>query len=173
MGGLVALAYAGTSPHPALAGMALSAPLLAFAERLPPWVEWGVRTLERLAPGVPLPRRSDPTRLTRDPERLAAMRGDALRHQRITPRALLGIFTAMKEVRTTPERVEVPLLFLVARADQVVSGADTLAYASFVASRDVSVEQLPGAYHEILNDLGRRPVFEKICGWFDERCAPS
>lgn len=120
-----------------------------------------------------LPRRSDPARLTRDPERLAAMRVDELRHKRITPRAMFGIFTAMKDVRTTPEKVDVPLLFLVARADQVVSGADALAYASFVASRDVSVEQLPGAYHEILNDLGRKAVYEKICRWFDDRCAPS
>lgn len=173
LGGLVALAYAGLSPHPALAGMALSAPLLAFAERVPPWVEWGVRTLGRVAPRMPVPRRSDPDRLTRDPERLAAMRGDALRHRRITPRAMLGTFTAMKEVRTTPEKVNVPLLFLVARADQVVSGADALAYASFVASRDVSVEQFPGAYHEILNDLGRKAVYERICRWFDDRCAPS
>jgi alpha-beta hydrolase superfamily lysophospholipase len=122
---------------------------------------------------MPVPRRSDPTRLTRDPERLAAMRGDELRHRRTTPRAMLGILTAMKEVRTAPEKVEVPLLFLVGRADQVVSGADALAYASFVASRDVSVEQLPGAYHEILNDLGRKAVYERICRWFDDRCGPS
>ena len=44
---------------------------------------------------MPLPRRSDPVRLTRDPERLAAMRVDELHHKRITPRALLGIFTAI------------------------------------------------------------------------------
>jgi alpha-beta hydrolase superfamily lysophospholipase len=79
----------------------------------------------------------------------------------------------MKDVRTTPEKVDVPLLFLVARADRVVSGADALAYASFVASRDVSVEQLPGVYHEIMNDLGRKGVYEKICRWFDARCARS
>ena len=39
-----------------------------------------------------------------------------LRHRRITPRAMLGVWTAMKEVRTTPEKVDVPLLFLVAIA---------------------------------------------------------
>ncbi len=173
LGGLVALAYAGRRPHGALAGMAVSGPLLAFAERVPGWLDWGVRSLARVAPRMPLPRRSDPERLTRDPERIAAMRRDALRHRRITPRALLEVQGAMMRVRTTPEKVGVPLLFLVARADAVVSGADALAYASFVSSTDVTVEQYPGAYHELMNDLGRKAVFKRVCDWYDERCGRS
>lgn len=173
LGGLVALAYAARGPHPMLAGMAVSGPLLSLAEPVPAWFGWGVRGLARVAPRMPLPRRSDPERLTRDPERVAAMREDALRHRRITPRALLQMETAMETVRRRPEEVDVPLLFLVARADTVVSGADALAFASFVASSDVTVEQYPGAYHELLNDLGRRHVFERVCRWFDERCGRS
>ncbi|HZD78554.1 MAG TPA: alpha/beta fold hydrolase, partial [Actinomycetota bacterium] len=38
LGALVALAYAGSGPHEALSGMALSGPLLAFAERVPIWL---------------------------------------------------------------------------------------------------------------------------------------
>lgn len=173
LGGLVALAYAGRGPHEALAGMAVSGPLLAFAERVPVWVDLGVRSLARVAPRIPLPRRSIPERLTRDPERIAAMREDDLRHRRITPRAMIDIQSAMERVRTSPEKVDVPLLFLVARADAVVSGADALAYASFVSSSDVTVEQYPGAYHELMNDLGRKAVFKRICDWYDERCARS
>lgn len=173
LGGLVALAYAGQRPHQALAGMAVSGPLLALAERVPAWVGLGVRSLAWVAPRMPLPRRSVPERLTRDPERIAAMRQDALRHRRITPRALLEVQSAMEQVRTTPEKVEIPLLFLVARADAVVSGADALAYASFVSSSDVTVEQFPGAYHELMNDLGRKAVFKRICDWYDERCGRS
>ena len=80
---------------------------------------------------------------------------------------MLGIAEAMRQVRTTPETVDLPLLFLVARADTVVSGSDVLAYAHFVASKDVAIEQFPGAYHELLNDLGRRGVYETVCDWFD------
>lgn len=171
LGALVALAYAGRGPHDALAGMALSGPLLAFAGRAPSWYGWGVRSLARLAPRIPLPRFSDPERLTRDPERIEAMRRDGLRHNRITPRALLEMGAAMESVRTTPGLVSTPLLVLVARADAVVSGADALAYASFVSSSDVTVEQFPGAYHELLNDLGRKAVYGRVCAWFDERCS--
>ncbi|MGH7551037.1 MAG: lysophospholipase [Gemmatimonadota bacterium] len=170
LGGLVALAYAGRGSHEALAGMALSGPLLALAGRMPHWYGWGVRSLARVAPRMPLPRHSDPARLTRDPDRIEAMRRDGLRHRRITARALLEIGSAMERVRMTPELVEVPLLFLVARADAVVSGADALAYASFVSSSDVTALQFPGAYHELLNDLGRKAVYGRICGWFDGRC---
>ena len=56
---------------------------------------------------------------------------------------------------------------------QSVMVANMIAFASFVASRDVSIEQLPGAYHEILNDLGRKTVYERICRWLDDRCGPS
>ncbi|MGH7562831.1 MAG: alpha/beta fold hydrolase, partial [Gemmatimonadota bacterium] len=55
LGGLVALAYAGRDPHAALAGMAVSGPLLAFAGRVPHWYGWGVRSLARVAPRMPLP----------------------------------------------------------------------------------------------------------------------
>jgi alpha-beta hydrolase superfamily lysophospholipase len=30
------------------------------------------------------------------------------------------------------------------------------------------VAELPGARHEILNDLDREAVFERICDWCDE-----
>lgn len=168
LGALVALSYAGGEVHPALRGMALSGAPIVLARRTPPWYSGTIRLLARAAPRVPLPRRTDFSRLTRDPDRLAAFRRDPRIHRVITPRAMLGIAGAMKAVRTTPERVTLPLLFLVARADSVVSGADALAYAHFVASKDVTIEQFPGAYHELLNDLGRRAVFERICAWYDE-----
>lgn len=169
LGGLVALKYAAGATHSALAGMALSGPPLVLVRRHPPWYPWLIRGLARVAPWVPLPRGTDPSRLTRDPDRLEALRRDPYFHRVITPRAMLGIAEAMQTVRMTPEKVSIPLLFLVARADTVVSGADVLAYAHFVASKDVSIEQYPGAYHELLNDLGRRAVFDRICTWFDGR----
>lgn len=169
LGALVALSYAGGPVHPRVAGMALSGPPLALARESPRWMRTGVRALARIAPRLPLPRGTDPDRLTRDPERAAALRADPLFHTVMTPRAMIDVDAAMRVIRTTPESVRLPLLFLVARADAVVSGADVVAYAHFVASRDVTVEQLPGAYHEVLNDFGRRAVFDRICDWFDAR----
>ena len=169
LGALVALRYAAEVPHPAIRGMALSGPPIALAKRVPGWYPWLIRGLDKVAPRLPLPRGTDPERLTRDPDRQEAFRRDPHVHTVITPRAMLGIADAMERVRTTPEEVHVPLLFLVARADTVVSGSDVLAYAHFVGSKDVAIEQFPGAYHELLNDLGRRGVYETICDWFDAR----
>ncbi len=169
LGALVALAYAGGEVHPALKGMALSGPPIVLAGRMRTGYASGVRFLSRVAPWFPLPRGTDFSRLTRDTERAADFRRDPLIHKVITPRAMIGIAAAMETIRAAPERVAVPLLFLVARADSVVSGGDVLAYAHFVASDDVTIEQYPGAYHELLNDLGRRSVFDAVCGWFDAR----
>lgn len=169
LGGLVALKYAAGETHPALTGMALSGPPLALARQTSRWYTLVVRGLDRIAPWFPMRRATDPRRLTRDPERLEAFRDDPHFHRSITPRAMVSISEAMEEVRSTPEAVTLPLLFLVARADVVVSASDILAYAHFVASKDASIEQFAGAYHELLNDLGRRAVFEQVCDWFDER----
>ncbi|HUP01686.1 MAG TPA: alpha/beta fold hydrolase [Gemmatimonadota bacterium] len=167
LGALVALSYAGGEVHTAVRGMALSGPPIVLAGRIPTWYEGGVRLLARAAPRVPLRRGADYSRVTRDIDRAAEFRRDPLIHRFITPRAMIGITAAMEAVRKTPEKVTLPLLFLVARADSVVSGGDVLAYAHFVASKDVTIEQFPGAYHELLNDLGRRAVYDSICGWFD------
>lgn len=169
LGALVALAYAGGEVHPAVRGMALSGPPIVLAGRIPMWYQGGVRLLARVAPRIPLPRGTDFSRLTRDHDRAADFRRDPLIHRVITPRAMIEISAAMQAVRAAPEKVRLPLLFLVARADAIISGGDVLAYAHFVASGDVSIEQFPGAYHELLNDLGRRAVFETVCDWFDAR----
>lgn len=167
LGALVALSYAGGEVHPAVRGLVLSGTPIVFAGRIPSWYEGGVRLLARAAPRFPLPRNTDFARLTRDLERVEDFRRDPLIHRRTTPRAMIGIARAMEAVRTAPDKVTLPLLFLVARADSVVSGGDVLAYAHFVASGDVTIEQFPGAYHGLLNDLGRRSVFDRVCGWFD------
>jgi alpha-beta hydrolase superfamily lysophospholipase len=36
-------------------------------------------------------------------------------------------------------------------------------------SADVSVVELPGARHEILNDVERAAAYERICDWCDAR----
>lgn len=169
LGALVALEYASGEVPPSVEGMALTSTPLVLANKLPGWYQGSVRVLSRVAPRVPIPRLSNPRRLTRDPERLRAFSRDPFYHRVITARALVGIERAMEEVRGTPESVEIPVIFFVAREDRIVSGPDIIAYGNFVSSHDVTIEQLPGAYHEILNDYGRRAVYEQICDWFDAR----
>jgi alpha-beta hydrolase superfamily lysophospholipase len=168
LGALVTLRWLAAGPPPLVRGAVLSSPPLEIVEEVPWWKRRLFLTLARAAPRLSLPRRSVVEKLTADPQRIAAWRDDPLRHGRITPRAMVGIVTAMEAARAAPLEIGLPLLVLVAPEDAVVDAGVALAWAA-EASADVSVVELPGARHEILNDLEREAVFERICDWCDAR----
>lgn len=168
LGALVTLRWASRGVPPSVRGAVLSSPPLQVAEDVPWWKRRLFRTLARTAPRLSLPRRSVVEKLTADPDRIAAWRGDRLRHGKITPRALVGIGAAMEAAREAPLEVTLPLLVLVAPEDAVTDAAAALAWAAEL-SADVSVVELPGARHEILNDVERAAAYERICDWCDAR----
>jgi len=170
LGALVTLRWAAEGGHPAVRGAVLSSPPLDVMESVPRWKRWLFRALVRAAPTLPLPRRSDVEKLTADPARVAAWRSDRLRHGRITPRALVGIAEAMETAREAPLAVTLPLLLLVTRDDAVTSTPATVEWAA-EAGADVTLLEVAGARHEILNDLGRRETYARICDWLDQRLA--
>lgn len=169
LGALVALAWAGRTEEPGVRGMALSSPPIALARDVSPWYRAGIRALARILPRLPVPRGSDPGRLTRDPDRRAALEADPLRHGTMTPRAMVSTEAAMEEVRAHPGAIRVPLLVLVAGDDRVASAPEAVAWSRRLEEPDVTVERIAGAYHEILNDLGREQAWDRILDWCDAR----
>lgn len=167
LGALVTLRWLAAGAPTFVRGAVLSSPPLQIVEDVPWWKRRLFLTLARAAPRLSLPRRPVVEKLTSDPERVAAWREDPLRHGRITPRAMVGIAAAMEAARDAPLEIRLPLLVLIAPEDAVIDAGAALAWAA-EASADVSVAELPGARHEILNDLDREAVFERICDWCDE-----
>lgn len=171
LGALVALRLAGSleGVEDGIRGVVLSSPPIALADGRPGWARWGIRLLSRIAPGLPLPRGSDPTRLTRDPDRIEAILGDPNYHRVMTPRAMVSTEEAMLALRRDPPRIPVPALVLVAEEDRVADPAATMAWARELEGDDVTLERIPGGYHEILNDLGRETAYLRILHWCDAR----
>lgn len=175
LGALVSIAWlereserADEEERPPAAGVVLSAPPLALPEAAPAWYRWGIQALARVAPRLPLPRSSDPARLTRDPERRAADGEDPRIHRRWTPRSIVSTATAMEDLRDRFPTFAAPILLLAAGEDAVVDSAAAIAWARRLDG-DVTVERVAGAYHEILNDLGREAAYDRILSWCDER----
>jgi alpha-beta hydrolase superfamily lysophospholipase len=168
LGALVTLRWAAGGVRREVRGAVLSSPPLGIVEDVPRWKRGLFRTLARAAPRMSLPRRPAVEKLTADPDRMEAWRRDPLRHGRITPRALVGIGEAIETARAAPLEVSLPLLFLLAPEDAVTDAEEALAWAGETGA-DVSVLELPGARHEILNDVDRRVVYERICDWCDAR----
>lgn len=168
LGALVALRWTAEAPVGAVRGLALSSPLIEIAEAVPWWKRRLFEALVRVAPRASLPRRSTVEKLTQDPERIAAWRADRLRHGRITPRAAIGIVRAMEATRTASLEISVPILVLIAPEDAVTSTDATLRWAAETGAA-VTIVEVPGARHEILNDVGRDAAYARICDWCDAR----
>lgn len=167
LGALVALRYASGEPHPAIQGGILSGPPIALAAEISGWYRGAVKVLLRVAPSFPLRRKAAVH--TRDPERAARFAQDPLTHRHATPLALATTAAAMESLRAEPEAVKVPLLVLLGESDAVVDVVETSAFFSIHSSRDVTVARIPGALHEVLQEVGRERIFDQICDWCGRR----
>ncbi|MBW3660030.1 MAG: lysophospholipase [Gemmatimonadetes bacterium] len=169
LGALVAIVWSGGVGRLPVKGLVLSGPPLGLVEERPEWYRWGIRLLAKLAPRVSLPRGTDPGRLTRDPERRAAAEDDPRIHRVMSPRAMVSTDRAMEAAREGTLQLDVPLLVLTADDDRVVDPEAARAWARRVEADDVTIERVPGAYHELLNDLGREALYDRILEWCDDR----
>ncbi len=163
LGALVALRYAEGEPHAAVRGAVLSGPPIALAAEVPGWYRWALRILLRIAPWFPLRRK--PAVHTRDTERAAAFASDPLCHRRITPRALATTSAAIEALRAGTETIRFPVLVLIGESDGLVDVVETSAFFSTFASRIVTVERIPGARHEVLQEVGRSKIYDRVCVW--------
>lgn len=168
LGALVALRYAADGTPP-VAGLALSSPPVELVRQYPTWYRWGLQALDRTLPWMPIPRGTDPARLTRDPERVAAIRADPLASRVISARGMWSTGAAIDRVRAEAGRITVPVLVLVAEDDAITRPEGTLAWGRELGSTDATVGKVAGAYHELLNDLGREATWRRILAWCEAR----
>ncbi len=166
MGGLVTLRYLDEyGPRPR--GAILSAPWLGTASPVPPWKRRLGRLLGAVAPGFAISTGTDPSVLTRDPERLSAWTADRLVHSLVSPRLFEEVEAAQRSALRGSPGVET--LFLVPGDDRLVDSRVTLSYVQRLSEEDTTVIELPGFRHEPWNDLGRVEVFRDIGRWLEAR----
>lgn len=169
LGALVAVRYAATAEDPGIDGLVLTSPPIELVRVYPGWYRWGLQVLDRIAPWFPIPRGTDPARLTRDPARVEAIRRDPLANRVISARGMLSTGTAMEAVREDVARLTLPVLVLVAEEDAISRTAATREWTQGIASGDATLEKVSGAYHEVLNDLGRETTWRRILAWCEAR----
>jgi acylglycerol lipase len=148
--------------------LVLSAPHLVYGKAGSPIRRLGVDFLARFLPTVGV-ERIDPRLLSRIPGEVEAYRRDPLVfHGRIparTARELLGAAGALESA----ERIEVPLLIVQGGEDRIAHPNGARELSERVSSRDATFELVAGGYHELLNDLGRDRVSERIADWLQAR----
>jgi lysophospholipase len=67
------------------------------------------------------------------------------------------------------DRINIPLLFLLAGDDQLVDTRKSENFARSLSAADVTIHVMPGYYHEVLNDFGSAQAMQQIRNWISGR----
>ncbi len=168
MGGLVCLCH--VLEHPGcFAGLTLTSPFLAPAQRLPPGAVVIVRALARLAPRLRLWARIERDDVTRDEQKRKEHAADPLVFTGVRAAWAAATDRAQREIFARSHEVDLPLLLLLAGDDRVVDSGRAKALFDRLGSADKSLKEYPGLYHELLNEPERDQVLDDLVDWFEQR----
>ncbi|MCD6664829.1 MAG: alpha/beta hydrolase [Hydrogenophaga sp.] len=128
-----------------------------------------IGTMNRWAPNLALSNGLDASRISHDPDVVAAYEKDRLVHDRISARLARFIDVNGPRVVAASPGWTVPTLLLYAGDDRLVRPEGSRAFTA-VAPRDiVRSECLKGQYHEIFNELDPSPAYTALKAWLDAR----
>lgn len=160
-GGLVALRYLETQPSDPIVGAVIVSPWFGLAFRPPAWKQLAGRALADLWPTLPIPAKVDVDAVSRDASVNEAYATDPAVHGVMTPGAWREIQWAQRAVPADADRIESPLLFLLAGEDRLVDAHLARAFADSLRSA-VQVKWYPEMYHEVLHDPARDAAFGDV-----------
>jgi alpha-beta hydrolase superfamily lysophospholipase len=163
MGGQIALAYA-LEHQDTLSGLVLSAPALRN-NSLPKATAAVLRSLALVAPTL-RPAGIDTTKISKDPEVVAAYQADPLVHH---GRPTLGLSSALfAQFDVLPERareLRIPVLMQHGDLDELVDPAGMRLLESTCGSPDRTVHWYEGLWHEIYNEPERDRPLSDLRKW--------
>jgi Lysophospholipase len=163
MGGQIALAYA-LDHGDGLSGLVLSAPALA-SNTIPQAAVPVLKGLSRIAPTL-RPAGIDETKISKDPDVVAAYQADPLVHH---GNPTLGLSAALfRGFDVLPERARgltLPLLLQHGTLDELTDPAGSRLLESTSGSPDQTVRWYEGLWHEIYNEPERERPLADLRDW--------
>jgi lysophospholipase len=160
-GGLVVLRYLETQPSDPVVAALVSSPWLSLATAPPVWKLFLSRLFADLWPTLAMRTRIDSGVISRDEAVNAAYAADPAVHGVTTPGAWREIQWAQSAVITDGDRIESPVLFLLAGEDRLVDSQASRAFAARLEA-PAEVRWYPEMFHEILHDPQAEQVFADI-----------
>lgn len=167
-GGLVMTRYAQSRPHGWM-GLAMSAPLLGLAVKIPVWKWWLGRLLRLVAPRTHLKTGIRESNLTADPSFLALRRADPLIHRSVTVRWFYAMRSALRAAHRHARKLKLPILVLHGLDDETTDPRIPAKWLRHTSSRDVQLLEYPGGLHEMLHDAEWLSVCTDLLNWLEQR----
>lgn len=167
LGGLITLNYALHEPA-GIDGLIVSAPGLD-ASGLSPTMLRIARLLSRVAPKLGLGTGLEAAAISRDPAEVKAYKLDPLVHGKGSPRLAVEAGEAIEWTMAHAKELRLPLLLFYGSADRLVPPANARRFFDAASSKDKTLHEYEGGYHEPHNDLDRERVLADVREWLDER----
>jgi len=168
LGGALGLLYA--LRHQAeLQGLVASAPLSSLPAYASPLLVRLIRVLSRVVPLLPV-QKFDFLTVSRSPEVIEAIRQDPLYYKgKARVRTGYQLMRSIQEVGSRMGELRLPLLALQGGEDTLVNRGDARRVYEGAGSRDKSLKEFPGLYHEIFNEPERQQVMDVVLDWLRRR----
>lgn len=172
MGGTLALSLV-LRERPELDGLIALSPLIYPAVPPPAWKWYLGRVCYYIAPRISFDAGIADTLLTRDPERLAWLRADRLRHKRITARLAWDLLQEGRWLATQAAQLNCPLLLMHGTSDGITSFEGSRAFAAAAPEECCVFRAWEGMYHELLQDTRREEVLRVLIEFCLQRSGGS
>ncbi len=158
-----------------VAGVILSAPVIAFRNGLPAWKYWPIRFLTSLWPGKRISLES-----LGDREVKVTSQTTHKQQMEHTPHYVefftLRLFRAVdKMVRSSPseaQKINLPILLLYTPNDVFTSASQVEAFYEQLGSQDKQKICYPQSFHLILHDVDRANVLQALDHWLQAQVLP-
>lgn len=168
-GGLALIRALPSLPVELLAGVILCNPLLGLRPKLAFWGMLTARLLEPVAPGLMVPFRATPSRLTSDESLWNDYKKDRLRLRSLSIRFFREMAESAGETATLASCQGLPLLLLLAELDFVVDKSATMEWFRRVDSPEKELIEYPGLRHELFQEPSWQSVLADAIGWLRRR----
>ena len=155
-----------------LSGVIVSNPSLRLLARVPVWKRLAAEFLRRFAPTITLTTGLTNDQLTRDPEIVAEIEADALRHDRISPPLYFGMKAAGPVILARAGAFRTPILMIVGGADPIADPKSCRLFFDSLGVMDKTLRVYPSMRHEPLNEVGRESVLSDLATWLEPRLIP-
>lgn len=170
LGGNLVLNYV-LRRQPDLAGVIATSPALRLAFSPPGWQLALARLMRRVLPSFTLPRGTDYSAVSRDPNVILALEADPLVHDMVSARLGLDVIEQGEWAMAHAHQLSLPLLLMHGSGDLMASPAASEEFARRVGD-NCTLKIWHGLFHELQNAPEKDQVFDFMIQWL-RRVAPS
>jgi len=169
MGGLIVTSYLSEHSDTNCSGAILSAPALKIGDDISPLLVKVSSLLSAIFPRLKATT-LDTQYISRDPEVVEQYDNDPLiYHSGVKARLGAEMISSMIKVRERYSNFTFPVLLMHGTGDKLTDPKGSQWMVDEISSTDKKLELLPGLYHEILKELEKEEVIDKMLSWIIER----